>query len=76
MVHQIIGPSSQIISGLSDPKSWKLGDGLAADPAVIPGAFYETGMEYRPVVTGNTLTFTPIDRSSQKTYELTEQVYE
>ena len=70
--HQIIGPSSQIISGLSDPKGWKINDGLAADPAVIPGAFAEAGMGYQPVITGNTLTFTSADRTRQKTYQLTE----
>jgi hypothetical protein len=68
--HQIIGPSSQVISGLSDPQSWKLNDGLTADPAVIAGAFAETGMNYQPVLAGERLTFTTADRSSQKTYLL------
>jgi hypothetical protein len=71
--HQIIGPSSQIISGLSDPKGWKINSGLAADPAVIPGAFAEIGMGYQPVLTGNLLTFWNTDRSRQKTYELTTE---
>jgi hypothetical protein len=39
--HQLIGPSSQLIVGLSDPSSWDLVGGLRADPAVIPGAFAE-----------------------------------
>jgi hypothetical protein len=70
--HQIIGPSSQIISGLSDPKSWKLSDGLNADPAVIPGAFSEAGQGYQAMINERALTFTSTNHTSQKTYELTE----
>jgi hypothetical protein len=38
-VHQFIGPSSQLITGLSDPATWRTADGEWADPAVLPGAF-------------------------------------
>ena len=69
-VHQVIGPSSQIISGLSDPQTWRPGTGLAADPAVIPGAFGESGMGYEPVSTGNGVTFISPNRKSQKAYTL------
>ncbi|MFM8320418.1 MAG: hypothetical protein ACKOC5_05840, partial [Chloroflexota bacterium] len=41
--HQLIGPSSQLISGLGDPAAWDLQAGLSADPAVIPGAFATPG---------------------------------
>ena len=57
---------------MSDPKGWKLSNGLAADPAVIPGAFSEVGESYRATAKENALTFTSADHSSQKTYELTE----
>ena len=46
--HQLIGPTSQLIVGLSDPSSWDLDGGMRADPAIIPGAFAEPqiGIEY------------------------------
>lgn len=68
-VHQIIGPSSQVISGLSEPQTWTLNGGLTADPAVIPGAFAQTGAGYQATLAGNGLTFTSADRSQQKTYQ-------
>jgi hypothetical protein len=37
--HQLIGPSSQIISGLSESSTWDLSHGALTDPGVIPGAF-------------------------------------
>lgn len=37
--HQLIGPSSQIISGLTESSTWDLSQGALADPDVIPGAF-------------------------------------
>lgn len=42
--HQWIAPSAQMISGLSNPAEWDFRRGLRADPAVIPGAFYELGI--------------------------------
>jgi hypothetical protein len=37
--HQIIGPTFQLITGLSDPSAWDFSQGLGADPMMIPGAF-------------------------------------
>ncbi len=68
--HQIIGPTSQLISGLSDPQSWDLRGGLSADPAVIPGAFAENGTSYQATLSGGQLTFTSADHTSQKIYML------
>jgi hypothetical protein len=36
---QIIGPSSQLAFGLSDPYDWNLAKGVASDPDTIIGAF-------------------------------------
>jgi len=41
-LHQFIAPSSQFITGLSNPSTWNLANNLTADPAVIPGAFSNT----------------------------------
>jgi hypothetical protein len=71
--HQVIGPTSQLISGLSDPQSWDLNGGLSADPGVIPGAFVESGLGYQATLSQDRLTFTSPVRSSQKTYELGPQ---
>jgi hypothetical protein len=70
VAHQLIGPSSQVISGLSAPQSWDLTGGLNADPAVIPGAFNQAGLGYQASLTGDRLTLTTADRSNQKTYTL------
>jgi hypothetical protein len=65
---QAIGPTSQIISGLRNPQSWKLDDGLSADPEAIPGAFAEAGVSYRAILDENRLTFSASDGSRQKIY--------
>jgi hypothetical protein len=38
-IHQVIGSSAQLITGLSDPIDWDLTDPVQADPGVYPGAF-------------------------------------
>jgi hypothetical protein len=45
--HQLIGPSFQLATGLSDPLSWNLDEGIAADPSVIPGAFANSSQKWR-----------------------------
>jgi hypothetical protein len=71
--HQLIGPSSQFVTGLSDPAGWDMGRGLAADPAVIPGAFTDT-LLYQPIIEPGRLVFTSIPDLPfrQKTFELLE----
>ncbi len=39
--HQFIGPSSQLISGMTESSTWDLSQGARADPGVIPGAFID-----------------------------------
>ncbi len=73
--HQLVGPSSQFVVGLSDPSEWHPEKGEAADPSVIPGAFTDataTWTDYTPVVTVNGITFTNADGSRSKTYQLTK----
>lgn len=68
-IHQLIAPSSQFVVGLSPALGWDLGRGLAADPAVIPGAFGSEGpfeIDLQP----RTLSFRSPDGSQQKTYTL------
>ena len=44
--HQIIGPSFQLITGLSDPIEWDISKGIGADPKVIPGAFVNSNQKW------------------------------
>jgi hypothetical protein len=71
--HQVVGPTSQFVVGLSDPSAWHAELGEGADPNVIPGAFAdstETWTTYQAAVNGAGLTFTSPDGSRIKTYRL------
>jgi hypothetical protein len=69
-IHQFIGPSSQFITGLSDPGQWKLGEGLLSDPAVISGAFSGPGLGYRADVMKESLIFNQEDGKIRKYYSI------
>ncbi|MCD4674197.1 MAG: hypothetical protein K8R77_16155, partial [Anaerolineaceae bacterium] len=53
-VIQWVGPTSQMVVGLSDPLFWNLNAGTHSDPSVIPGSFILT--------TEEPLTFEPPER--------------
>jgi hypothetical protein len=69
-VHQIIGPSSQFASGTSDPETWDLLAGLAADPAVYPGAFFDNRGPYQAALGRGRLIFTSGDSGYTKLFTL------
>jgi hypothetical protein len=72
---QLVAPSSQFIVGLSDPSTWQLDQGEAADPSVLPGAFFDATsawMRYEPVISADAITLTSADGSRLKTFRLTE----
>jgi len=69
-IHQWVGPSSQFITGLSEPVSWNLSKGALADPAVIPGAFTETLTPLNPLISPGQIAFLLPDLAIQKTYRL------
>ena len=74
-VHQLVGATSQFTVGLSDPSEWQPRLGKAADPTVIPGAFFDedsTWQAYTPTVTLQGITFTRSDGRRIKTYQLTQ----
>ena len=66
-VHQWAAPSSQFIVGQSDPATWQMDSGLSPDPAVIPGAFIDTG-PFTPLIETGKVTFRNSDL--EKTYTL------
>jgi len=73
--HQLVAPSSQFAIGLSDPSSWKMESGEAADPSVIPGAFSddtETWTLYETATSPDSITFTSADGNRIKIFRLTE----
>ena len=74
-LHQLIGPSWQVAVGLSNPSTWDLSAGEAADPGAYPGAFADVDdpfKVYEPAIEGNRLTFTSLDGTRIKTFKLTE----
>lgn len=72
IIHQWIAPTAQMIIGLSDSALWDLSNGIFADPATIPGAFFETGLGYTADITNDRLSFISADRATQKNYSLHE----
>jgi len=72
--HQLIAPSSQFITGLSDPTRWDPGTGLGADPAVIDGAFVGPSNPDKVQIDNGYLTFSWRDSNIEsKTYRLLEE---
>jgi hypothetical protein len=70
-VHQLIGPSSQFITGLSEPTDWRLDSSAQADPAVIDGAFAEPDLGYTGQAEAGELIFNSTDGQRRKIYRLT-----
>jgi hypothetical protein len=72
-VHQLVGPSSQLVLGQSDPAAWDFSAGPAADPGVIPGALYAPRPAYQPqppsLPPETALAFSASD-GSRRTYRL------
>lgn len=68
--HQLIGPTSQLITGLSDASSWLPGNGLASDPGIIPGAFADSAGPYRASSQNSTLIFESVDDRIRKTFSM------
>jgi hypothetical protein len=76
--HEAVGPSYQLISGLSDPAGWDLTDGIWADPTVLTGAFSDQSpssgqspmQSYSIAVAPGQVLFRAADGTSQKGYRL------
>lgn len=56
-LHQLIGPSSQLIVGMSDPLSWDLELGERADPEVITGLTSTFDLKMLPSVKPGSISF-------------------
>lgn len=72
-LHQVITQSSQFITGLSDPSSWKLETGEAADPGGIHGAFADRNdpwQNYQVSVSENNITLISPDGLTEKIFQL------
>ncbi len=69
-VHQIIAPSSQFTFGTGDPSTWDPQLDLAADPQVLPGAFYDNGGPYDAHLSEAVLTLNKHDDSRMKYFTL------
>ena len=74
-LQQLIGPSWQVAVGLSNPSTWDLTAGEAADPGAYPGAFADSDNPFKPyeaTIAGNSLVFTSLDGTRTKTFTLTD----
>ena len=72
---QLIGPSWQVAVGLSDPSSWDLSAGEAADPGAYPGAFSDVDdpfKPYEPVIEEDTIVFSSLDGTRTKIFSLNQ----
>ena len=69
-VTQIVGPSSQFIVGLSDPREWNLAAGPLADPLNISGAFAIPWKTHQVETLENGIRF--LAPGIEKTFQLTE----
>lgn len=69
-VHQLIGPSTQLTGGLSDPALWVTVHGQKLDPNALPGAFAEPATSYFPYTEREQLQLIAQDGSRRKTYTL------
>jgi hypothetical protein len=66
-LYQVIAPSSQFITGLSDPLFWELDNGDLSDPGVIQGAFADMGSSYQAsLITQNQVLFSDQNTNVQK----------
>ncbi len=70
-LHQLIGPGSQLITGLSDAATWDLSAGHITDPQVIPGAFAGPGRDFAVGQDEGILAFTRPEDDSVKVFHLT-----
>jgi hypothetical protein len=72
-VHQVVAPSSQLVTGLSDPTQWQPGRGLRSDPDVIPGAFFErspSGLTFSASPSPGALRLSATSGGLEKTFSL------
>ena len=70
-IHQLIGPSSQFLAGLSDATAWDLASGVAADPGAMMGAFSDaqrTWELYQASIEPGRILFTSVDGTVRKTF--------
>jgi hypothetical protein len=75
-VHQLIGPLSQFLAGISDPSQWHPEKGPGADPSEIPGAFSDSDIPFMLYqvadLTDGSLTLNRSDGQIKKTFRLAE----
>jgi len=69
-IHQLVGPSSQLITGISDPVFWNSGGGVYSDPRVIPGAFIDSGIYFNPEPIPEGLRLASPDGTITKQFQL------
>ncbi|MDX9864426.1 MAG: hypothetical protein RBT34_06425 [Anaerolineaceae bacterium] len=76
-ITQWVGPTSQIVVGMSDPTFWNLDAGTHSDPSVIPGSFLLDTAEPLTFEVSELdeehVQFTSTDSAISKDYRFTEE---
>lgn len=67
-LHQIIGPSAQLISGLSEASTWDMTAGYGADPQVLQGAFDQAEAPYTAQIQSDGIRFINHNQSVKNYY--------
>ena len=79
-IHQIIGPSTQMISGLSDASTCDLSGGIfaetAAKSAAIPGAFADSNRGFQAEIEAGEVVLRSPGGEVVKRYRLTAEGFE
>lgn len=68
ILHQLMGPSSLLATGLSSPETWNYSAAEFSDPTVIPGAFWGEEKSYQIDTSRDAIIFT--SPSGIKSYAL------
>lgn len=70
VIHQLVGPSSQLIVGLSDPSTWISQEGRLFDPSIIPAAFAKAAAKMQAQISPENIVFTSPEGSLRFDYHL------
>lgn len=73
-LHQIVAPTYQFMTGISDRSQWQPGQGQAADPGALGGAFVDADAPWAAcsaqIESDQSITFTCAEGARRKTFSL------
>jgi hypothetical protein len=78
-IHQIIGPTWELMVGLSDPSTWDASLGVRSDPAQVLGAMQDSFTEwnsYQPSISESSLSLTNDDGTARKSITIDDKGFQ